>query len=374
MDAVRFAVPTLFGLEGLCARELERLGLREVRGENGRVVCRGELAQVPRMNLNLRTGERVLLELGRFPAPDFEALFQGVLALPWEEFIPREGCFPVKGYCLSSALHAVPSCQSVVKKAIARRLGERYGLTVLPETGALYQVQFALLKDEATLYLDTSGPGLYKRGYRAQGVEAPIRETLAAAMVLLSRYRGKGAFRDPFCGGGTIPIEAALIAKNRAPGLDRDFSARNWGVIPQRAWADARTEARDREYHGSYDILGSDLDPQAVALAEHNAKLAGVSDTVRFQVQDARSFSGEPSGGRVVTNPPYGERLLDPKEARALYRDFGKVWRSLPGGWELYLISGYPEFEAAFGAAAQRKRKVYNGMLRCQVYQYHREV
>lgn len=370
MSLVTFAIPTLFGLEGLAAQELKRLGLRDVQGETGRVVCRGEPADVPRMNLNLRTGERVLWELGRFPAQDFNALFDGTAALPWEELISKEGRFPVKGHALNSQLHAVPACQSIIKKAVASRLGRAYGLHTLPETGALYQIQFSILKDQATLYLDTTGPGLYKRGYRAHGVEAPLRETLAAAMVSLSRYRGKGPFRDPFCGSGTIVIEAALAAKNRAPGLGRAFSAQSWPGLPQSYWQQAAQEAKDGEYHGRYDILGLDNDEQAVALAQHNAKLAGVEDSVTFRVGDAREFSPAEPAGRIVTNPPYGERLLDAQEARKLYQSFGQAYRALPPEWELYLLSGYDDFETAFGRRADRRRKLYNGMLRCELYQY----
>ena len=221
MRELELLIPTLFGLEGLCAEELRRLGLPWVQAENGRVRCGARAADIPRINLNLRTGERVLLVLGRYEARDFDALFEGARALPWEEFVPRDGAFPVKGHSLDSQLHAVPACQSILKKAIAARLGEKYGMSTLPETGALYQVQFSIMKDQVTLMLDTTGPGLHKRGYRAVGVAAPLRETLAAAMVLLSRYRGKDPFCDPFCGSGTIAIEAALIAKNRAPGLNR---------------------------------------------------------------------------------------------------------------------------------------------------------
>lgn len=370
MSQLSFAVPTLFGLEGLAAQELKRLGLREVRGETGRVVCRGEPEDIPRMNLNLRTGERVLLELGRFPAKDFDSLFQGVSALPWEDYIPRTGRFPVKGHALSSQLHAVPACQAIVKKAAATRLGRVYGLSSLPETGELYQIQFSILKDEAALYLDTTGPGLYKRGYRAQGVEAPLRETLAAALVELSRYRGKGAFRDPFCGSGTIVIEAALAAKNRAPGLNRRFSAEKWPALEKSAWERAIREAKDKEYRGQYDILGSDIDPQAVALAQHNARLAGVEDVTRFEVGDAARFAPGGETGRIVTNPPYGERLLEVREAHRLYREFGRAYGALPRGWELYLLSGCDGFEDAFGRRADKRRKLYNGMLRCELYQY----
>ena len=219
---MRFTIPCLFGLEALVADELRRLDLKNVRAENGRVHCEGAEADIPRLNINLRCGARVLLELATFPAPDFEALFQGVAAVPWEDFIPRDGEFPVKGYSLNSQLHSVPACQAIVKKAAAKRLGNVYGCETLPETGDRYQIQ-TLDRVLAAVYLDTSGDGLYKRGYRAHNNGAPLRETLAAALVLLSRYRGKDPFCDPFCGSGTIPIEAALIAKNRAPGLDRRF-------------------------------------------------------------------------------------------------------------------------------------------------------
>ena len=257
-------VPCLLGLEGIVADEMRRLNLPDVRAENGRVHCTGDFAEIARLNINLRCGARVLLELGTFPAPDFEALFQGVLSLPLESYIPKDGEFPVKGYSLNSALHSIPACQSIVKKAAAKRLGRVYGCETLPETGKRYQLQFAIVKDTASIYLDTSGEGLYKRGYRARNMGAPLRETLAAALVLISRYRGKDPLRDPFCGSGTIPIEAALIAKNRAPGLKRRFAAQDWRVMDRGFWREAAEEARDREYHGKYDIWGGDIDAAAV--------------------------------------------------------------------------------------------------------------
>ena len=372
MRELELLIPTLFGLEGLCAEELRRLGLSGVRAENGRVRCLAAPADIPRVNLNLRTGERVLLVVGEFPAPDFDALFEGCRALPWEDFIPRDGAFPVKGHSLNSRLRSVPACQSILKKAAAARLGAKYGMDTLPESGALCQIQFSILKDQAVLMLDTTGPGLYKRGYRAVGVTAPLRETLAAAMVLLSRYRGKDPFCDPFCGSGTIPIEAALIAKNRAPGLGRSFSAQKWRWLDSGLWLQAADEAMDGEYHGSYDIWGGDIDPRAVDIARSNAAKAEVEDTVRFDVADAARFRRDAPYGRIVTNPPYGERLLEKQAAEALYRSFGGAVRALPPGWRVSVLSSHTEFERAFGRPADRKRKLYNGMLKCDLFQYEK--
>ena len=369
-EKLELIIPTLFGLEGPCGNELRRLGLEGVRGENGRVRCAARPGDIPRVNLNLRTGERVLLAVGEYDAPDFDALFEGCRALPWEDFIPKDGAFPVKGYSLNSQLHAVPACQAVLKKAVAARLGEKYGLETLPETGALYQIQFSILHDHVTLMLDTTGPGLHKRGYRAVGVAAPLRETLAAALVLLSRYRGRDPFCDPFCGSGTIPIEAALIAKNRAPGLDRSFSAQRWRWLDSGLWLEAAGEAMDKEYHGAYDIWGGDMDPKAVAIARSNAEKAGVADTVRFSVADAAAFHREEPHGRIVTNPPYGERILEKKEAEGLYRAFGQAVRGLPAGWEVSVLSSHTEFEWTFGRTADKKRKLYNGMLKCDLFSY----
>ena len=370
MRELELLIPTLFGLEGLCAEELRRLELPWVQAENGRVRCGARAADIPRINLNLRTGERVLLVLGRYEARDFDALFEGARALPWEEFIPRDGVFPVKGHSLDSQLHAVPACQSILKKAIAARLGEKYGMTTLPETGVLHQVQFSIMKDQVTLMLDTTGAGLHKRGYRAVGVAAPLRETLAAAMVLLSRYRGKDPFCDPFCGSGTIAIEAALIAKNRAPVLNRSFSAQKWGWLPSSVWMEAAGEAMDKEFDGNYDIWGGDIDPAAVEIARSNAVKADVEDLVRFEVADATCFHRSSDYGRVVTNPPYGERLMEKREAEELYRAFGQAVRRLPEGWQIGVLSSHTEFERTFGRTAEKKRKLYNGMLKCDLFFY----
>ena len=364
-------VPCLLGLEALVSDELKRLGLANVRAENGRVHCDGGFADIPRLNINLRCGARVLMELGSFPALDFEALFQGVLALPWEDFIPLDGEFPVKGYSLNSALHSVPACQAIVKKAAARRLGNAYGCETLPETGSRYQIQFAIIKDRASLYLDTSGEGLYKRGYRARNMGAPLRETLAAALVTLSRYRGKDPFCDPFCGSGTIPIEAALIAKNRAPGLDRRFAAQKWKSMDPKLWMDAAEEAQDKEFHGHYDIWGGDIDPAAVELALENARRAGVESCVSFRRADALGLPYTGRRGTLICNPPYGRRLLDQNQARRIYDGLG---RALQGADSLkkYILTADEDFEECFGAKADKRRKLYNGMIACQLYQFSR--
>ena len=367
-----FAIPCLFGLEGLVGDEVRRLGLSGVQVENGRVLCQGTMADLPRLNVNLRCGERVLVLLASFPARSFEALYQGTAAVPWEEFIPREGRFPVKGHALDSQLHSVPDCQKIVNKAAAERLGRAYGLQRLPETGEKHQIQFAILRDQCCLYLDTTGPGLHKRGYRAVGVEAPLRETLAAAMVLLSRYRGRDPFRDPFCGSGTIAIEAALIAKNRAPGLDRTFDAQRWACVDSRLWLDAAGEAMDREFDGQYDIWGGDIDPKAVRIARENAVKAGVEELVRFETADAARLRCQGEYGQIVTNPPYGERMLEKQEAEALYAAFGLVYRSIPPRWRVLVLTSHPEFERFFGRKADRKRKLYNGMMKCALYQFSR--
>ena len=365
-----YVIPCLLGLEKLVSDECKRLGLQDVRAENGRVLCRGTLADCARLNINLRCGARVMLVLADFPARSFEELFQGTRAVAWEDYLPRDAAFPVKGYSISSQLHAVPACQSIIKKAMVERMKAHYGLEQFPEDGVKHQVRFSLFKDEAMICLDTSGEGLYKRGYRAVGVEAPLRETLAAALVTLSRYRGRDPFCDPFCGSGTIPIEAALIAKNRAPGLDRSFSAQKWKNMPSRLWMEAADEAMDKEFHGTYDIWGGDIDPAAVELARHNAALAGVEDCIRFEVADAGAFHRESEYGQLVTNPPYGERLLEKKEAEELYRSFGRALRDLPPKWRVVVLSSHTEFERCFGRPADKKRKLYNGMLKCDAFFY----
>ena len=365
----QFCVPCLFGVEGLVADELRRMNIREVRAEDGRVLFSGSLADCAAVNLSLRCGERVLMEIGSFPAKSFDALFEGTRALPWENILPRDAAFPVTGYSLDSALFSVPDCQRIIKKAVVERMKARYHLDHFPESGAEYKIRFSLRKDTASLYLDTSGTALHKRGYRPAHTEAALRETLAAAMVKLARYRGKGDFCDPFCGSGTIAIEAALAALNRAPGLYRSFAAEDWAFFNPALWQQARAAAIAAEYSGEYRIFASDIDPRAIQIARDNAVRAGVDHLIEFSVADACNFSRQTERGVIVTNPPYGERLLDRKQAEELYQGFGAAVSGLEN-WSLYVLSSHTEFERCFGRTADKKRKLYNGMIKCDLFMY----
>ena len=365
----RICVPCLLGLEGPIANELRRMNCGGVAAENGRVWFNGDAAAVARANLRLRMGERVLIELGNFAAESFDALFEGVKALPWESLLPKNAAFPVTGHCLSSKLMSVPDCQRIIKKAAAERLKRAYHMGWCPEDGPLYRIRFQIMKDRASICVDTSGDPLYKRGYRLRHTAAPLRETLAAGLVNIAGYRGKEDFCDPFCGSGTIAIEAALAAKNRAPGLNRDFAAMRWPGFEKRIWSEERAAAREKEFHGDYRIFASDIDPEAVETARENAARAGVDDVARFSVADAAAFERTTERGIIVTNPPYGERLNDRSAAEAIYAAFGKAYRSTEH-WKLCLLSSHTEFERCFGATADKKRKLYNGMLKCDLFMY----
>ena len=369
MSNFEFVAPTLFGLEGIAGDELRRLDMENVRVEDRRVFFSGDEAALVRANINLRTGERIMIVLARFHAKSFEELFQGTYHTNLEDFIPRDGQFPVKGHCLNSQLMSVSDCQAIIKKAASKRLGEKYGVSWLPETGVKFQLHFTILNDEVVLSLDTSGQGLHKRGYRAIGNDAPLHETLAAGMILLTKYRGREFIWDPFCGSGTIPIEAALIAKNRAPGLNRHFCAEEYPWMPKEAWENAKAEARDKEFNGKYRIMGSDNDPQCVSLAFANARKAGVSDLVTFKDGDATKMDLPAPEGILICNPPYGERMMEQHSAQRLYAAFGKHFR-YADGWKKFIITSEPEFEHYFGRRVDKKRKFYNGKIKCDYYMY----
>lgn len=365
-----FCCPTLFGLEGIVADELRFEGkLTDVHAENGRVLFTGGLDTLAWANLNLRCAERVLVRLASFSAKTFDQLFEGVRAVRWEDWIPVDGAFPVKGHALGSALHSIPDCQKIIKKAVVSRLEKAYGAGWFEETGAKYQIQFSIMNDQAEIFLDTSGAGLHKRGYRANANAAPLRETLAAAMVKIARWRGREPLLDPFCGSGTILIEAAMIAQRRAPGLVRAFDAEQWACMDRGIWTDARAAAHARvDSDAEFQILGSDIDPACTTLAMQNAKKAGVGNRIRFETMDATAIDYAEHTGVLFANPPYGERLLDVEAARRLYAGVGRS--AGKSALQQYYLSNDPEFEKNYGFIADKKRKLYNGMIKCDLYMY----
>ncbi|MBQ8322074.1 MAG: class I SAM-dependent RNA methyltransferase [Clostridia bacterium] len=359
----------LFGLEKLLGEEIEALGYERISTIDGRVTFLGDEEAVALSNIFLRFAERVFIKLGSFHAESFEELFEGTRALPWSDFIGRDDAFPVKGHAIKSALHSIPDCQAIVKKAVVRSMSAEYGIEQFSEVGTKYQIEFFILNDEATLMIDTSGTALHKRGYRKDALGAPIRETLAAAIAKISRPRENVLLWDPMCGSGTIAIEAAMMMNNIAPGKTRSFAAEEFDFIDKAIWKRAREEALEGESVSDFKVFASDIDPAAVALAEKNAALAGVSDTVKVFLSDARKISAEGRRGTVVTNPPYGERLGTKREAEALYREIGEHFRSL-SPWQVYVITSHPAFERYYGKKADKVRKLYNGMLTCYLYQY----
>jgi putative N6-adenine-specific DNA methylase len=370
---MKLAIPTLFGLEGLTAEECRFYGFEDVSADNGRVTFTGDFAEIAEANLRVRTGERVLIELAEFPASSFEDLFQGTSAICWELWIGRKDAFPVKGWSLNSVLHSVPDCQSIIKKAIVDRLGSRYHIQWFEETGSKVQIQFSIMKDIVTIYLDTTGPGLHKRGYRADANAAPLRETLAAGMCDLARVRKSGLVVDPMCGSGTILIEAAMQATGRAPGLMRRFSCEKWSCFPEDIFPESRRRLQSmiRKPDG-FEAVGYDIDPKAVELTRSNAKKAHVEDLVHVNKVDLRDLNLPKGPLILISNPPYGERMLDIAQARELYGVLGE--KCVPDPERSYcIISSDDEFENHFGRKAPRRRKLYNGMLKCQYYMYIHE-
>ena len=367
-----FTATCLFGLEALLGAEIDALGCRRISTIDGRVTFEGDEATAARANINLRFAERVYVNLGEFDAPTFTALFDGTAALPWEDFIGRYDAFPVKGHAIKSTLFSVPDCQKIVKKAVARRLGEKYGLATLPESGVKYQIEFFILKDRAALMIDTSGIPLHKRGYRPETVAAPLRETLAAAAAAFSRPREDVVLRDPFCGSGTIAIEGAMQMLRIAPGMNRHFAAEEYPVFGEASWRTAREEAADLVVRDStFEAFASDIDPECVRIAQESARRAGVEAHVRVERMNALDIVTEDRRGTVVTNPPYGERLMTEKEAEELYRQMGQAFARL-GRWQIYVLTPCETFERLYGRRADKIRKLYNGMIPCRFYQFFR--
>lgn len=368
---MRFSAPCHFGLESVLSSELRRLEAQDIQVSDGRVNFSGDESLLARANLCLRTAERVQILLGDFVARSFEELFQAVKSLPLEDYIGPKDAFPVKGWAIDSQLHSVPDCQAIVKKAAVSRLGQVYGIQWFEETGPLHQLEFGIRKDRCLLLLDSSGPGLHKRGYRQNSVIAPMKETLAAGIIDLARVYPDSQLVDPFCGSGTLLIEGALHALKIAPGLRRHFIAEKWGLIPENLWQQERQRAFDLiDRKAPFRAYGGDIDPAAVELTQYNAKQAGVQSRIQVKQQDVKDLILPEGRSVLITNPPYGERLLDQEGARQLYRTLGQLLRP-NRDQRAYVISPDESFESCFGRKADRRRKLYNGMIKCQVYMYY---
>ena len=372
MDTYTFVAPCHFGLESVLKRELQDLGCEISLVEDGRVTFRGGMDTLCRANIFLRTAERVLLQAGRFRAESFDELFENIKEIPWEEYIPADGKFWVtKATSVKSRLFSPSDIQSIVKKAMVERLKQRYGVSWFPESGASYPVRITFLKDEAVVGIDTSGESLHRRGYRKLASKAPITETLAAALLMLTPWRGDRILVDPFCGSGTFPIEAAMMAAHMAPGVNRSFAAEEWkNLVDRKLWYEAVTEANDLlDDTVETDIQGYDIDPDMVKAARENARDAGVDHLIHFQARPVSELRHPKKYGFLVTNPPYGERLEEKEALPALYREIGEAYGRLDS-WSMYLITAYEDAERYIGRKADKNRKIYNGMLKTYFYQY----
>lgn len=360
-----------FGLEAVVGREVEQLGYTDVRVENARVSFSGDESAICRSNLWLRSADRVLVKMGEFQALTFDELFEQTKALPWEEWLPRNATFPVEGKSIKSKLFSVPNCQAIVKKAIVERLKRSYHQQWFEETGPKYTIEVAILKDIATLTIDTSGVGLHKRGYRKLSGKAPLKETLAAAMINLSFWNPDRILIDPFCGSGTIPIEAAMIGLNIPPGAKRSFISEQWPLIQTKYWQRARQEAYDQVRKDvKLKIIGTDIDPEVLSLARYHRKVSGMDEQIHLQQLPLSELRSSHKYGCIICNPPYGERMGEEEEIAPLYKEMGKVFTALDT-WSYYIISSFPELERTFGRPADRKRKLYNGRLECQYFQFY---
>ena len=367
---IQLVATCLFGLEKLLGEEIDALGLKRIETIDGRVTFEGEFADIPRANIFLRTAERIYIKMGSFPAKTFEELFEGTKNIPWERYISRNDAFPVKGHAIKSTLFSVPDCQSIIKKAMVSRLGGIYGINWFEEIGVKYQIEFFIFKDIATLMIDTTGTALHKRGYRPAAGAAPLRETLGAAIAMTTRPRENVLLWDPFCGSGTIVIEAAMMMKGIAPGLNRRFAAEQFGIIPKELWKNAREEARTMiKPDTEFEAWGSDVDLECLEYAKANASRAGVDDVVKFFRADARRIEKPDRRGTLVCNPPYGERLMTEAEVDRLYQQIGRNFANFDP-WQMYVLTSSERFERLFGRRADKVRKLYNGMIPCNLYQY----
>lgn len=370
MKEVELIATAAAGVESAVKSEVLKLGFKDVTVENGKIMFKGDIPSIPKSNLWLRCADRVLLKIGEFEALTFEDLFEKTKALPWDEWISRDGKFTVLGKSVKSKLFSISDSQAIVKKAVVEKLKSKYNVDWFEETGPEYTIQVSLLKDIATLTIDTSGIALHKRGYREKNVEAPIKETLASAMIMISYWNKSKVLLDCFCGSGTIPIEAALIARNIAPGLNRSFASEEWPVIGKDIWKQERVKAlQEIDQAVKLKIYGSDINPEAVELAKENAFEAGVDDCIEFFTSDFKDVSIKEDYGVIICNPPYGERLSEKKEVEKLSKDMGKIF-SKYNTWSKYIITSSEEFEMFYGKKADKKRKFYNGNIKVDYYQF----
>ena len=362
-----------FGLEAVVKREIENLGYKILKSEDGKITFLGDERAVVRANLWLRSADRVQIKMAEFMAYEFEDLFQQIKGIAWEEWIPIDGKFIMNGSSVKSKLSSVPACQSVAEKAVVERLKETYGVDYFQKSGALYDIKITLLKDRVTVTLDTTGPGLHKRGYRQHSVEAPIKETLAAAMLQLSFWKKDRILTDPCCGSGTIPIEAAMIARNIAPGISRSFACEEWDAIPGKLWKEERKAAFELiDNECSPKIFGLDINPAAIEAAKANAEAAGVEDCIRFAAADVAAMRTKSLGGVIVTNPPYGERIGDKQGIEKIYEAYRGFFRENPT-WSLFVVTADKSIEKKLERQADRRRKLYNGRMEVCYYQFHGE-
>ncbi len=364
-----YVATCLFGLERLVGEEIDALGYTRRDTIDGRVYFKGAPDAVARCNINFRTAERMFIELASFNAESFTQLFDNVVKIPWELIIGKDDAFPVKGHSIKSKLYSIPDCQSIIKKAVVKRLSEKYGVEWFDETGVTYQIEFFILNDKVSIMLDTTGSPLHKRGYRPASGAAPMRETLAAALVQLSRPRENVRLWDPFCGSGTIAIEAAMIMTNTAPGLNRKFAAESFAFLPKKIWSDAREEARANVIETDFRAYASDIDDEVLRVAKGNIHRAGMEKYIKVFKKDATTIEKDDVRTTIVCNPPYGERLETVREARELYKRMGKSFSKL-SPWQIYIITSEEEFEKLYGKRADKVRKLYNGMIKCNYYQY----
>ncbi|MGD6956213.1 THUMP domain-containing class I SAM-dependent RNA methyltransferase [Rossellomorea aquimaris] len=370
MSTYTLIATAAMGLEAIVAKEVKELGY-ECQVDNGKVIFKGDETAIARANMWLRTADRIKILVGDFNAYSFDELFENTKKLPWENFLPVDAEFPVQGKSVKSKLYSVPDCQAIVKKAIVERLRTAYKRTSwLDETGPLFKIEVAIHKDVASITLDTSGQGLHKRGYRIGQGEAPLKETLAAALIQLTTWNPDRPFVDPFCGSGTIPIEAALIGQNIAPGFNREFLSENWPMMPAEVWEKTRLEAEDlANYDQPLEILGTDIDHRMIEVSKENAMEAGLGDLVKFKQMQVRDFTSELEYGIIVGNPPYGERLGERKEVERMYQEMGKAFEKLDT-WSVYMMTSHENFEQCYGKQATKKRKLFNGFIRTDYYQY----